>query len=703
MSTFLQALNSRQQQAVYHDEGGALVLAGAGTGKTRVLTGRIFRLLNEQKAAPHEILAVTFTNKAANEMKARLNVAMQGRLPSMMIGTFHGICHRILRQHAVSAGLDKNFQILDAQDQLTFIRRLLREKNISDKDFTPNDVRWQINNWKDAGHRANSVTINHSRQNNFLEMYALYEKKCQQENKVDFSELLLATLELWKKDESIRKHYSERFCHILVDELQDTNQQQFTWLQLLDSKANHYFGVGDDDQSIYAFRGAEPKIMQRFQSQLRAYTLIRLEENYRSVKTILDAANGLIRKNSQRLGKTLRASLGEGEKITVQVMEDEIQEAETVAIMIKGQIHQKIPPQEIAVLYRTNAQARLIERALMAHGVAYRVYGGQRFYDRMEIKHALAYLRLLGSDDYDSFFRVVNFPPRGIGAKAIELLQSDNDLWHAFYHSTHAKVIGFRGLLGDLRQHLTHPSLPEIVRIVIEKSQLLDYYEQHNEKERADNIRELVNAAAQFADNFIPPEETRQDSLLNQFLANVALESGGDDSTEQQTVSLMTVHAAKGLEFSSVHIVGLEEGLFPHENSLDMPQTLEEERRLMYVAITRAKNKLALYYAQRRLLYGKTVFNPSSRFLRELPSDCLHDASCADPHRTAPAKVARPALNADISSNGFRPGDGVNHKRYGDGIVLGRSGAGKDLKIEVMFKKHGKKTFVVALAPLQKI
>ncbi len=706
MNTLLDSLNPPQKKAVYHDNGGALVLAGAGTGKTRVLTGRIYRLLQEQKAAPHQILAVTFTNKAANEMKERLESAMDGRLPSMMIGTFHGICHRILRKHAASIGLDKNFQILDSQDQLTFIRRLLKENNIDSKEFTPNDVRSQINRWKEAGNRVNKVTIDNPRQNNFLEIYAHYETACRQENKVDFSELMLATLELWQQNKPIREHYGQRFRHILVDELQDTNQQQFAWLQLLDTKDNHYFGVGDDDQSIYAFRGAEPMIMQRFQSQFRANSLIRLEANYRSVKPILDAANHLIRKNGNRLGKTLIPSLGDGDKIALQTSFNEIEEAEAVSTIIKGQIYLKTPPQEIAILYRTNAQARLLERSLMGHGIAYKVFGGQRFYDRMEIKNALAYLRLINNDDSDSLLRIINFPTRGIGTKSIDGLQLDNQLWQAFYSSTHPKIMNFRLLLEDIRSHGSNPSLSEIVRLVIEQSGILEHYEHHNERERADNIRELVNAAAQFEANFIADEEDFAEHPLNHFIATTALQSGGEENTQQQTVNLMTVHAAKGLEFSHVHIIGLEDGLFPHENSFNTAQGLEEERRLMYVAITRAKNNLSLYYSQERMQYGKKTFNPASRFLTELPADCLSGSiKKAAPMPDFPKipKHERNPSDKNKSSDGYQRGNLICHKRYGNGVILGRSGAGKDLKIEVAFKKHGKKTFVVALAPIEKV
>lgn len=739
MNQLLQNLNPQQRAAVCYDEGGLLVLAGAGTGKTRVLTSRIIRLLQEKKAAPHNILAVTFTNKAATEMRQRIESALGNRLQSAMIGTFHGISHRLLRYHAVAAGLDKNFQILDSQDQLTFIRRLLKENNINDKETTPQEVRSFINRCKTADKRSGAVVPQHSREEPLLPIYSLYEKKCRAENKVDFAELLLATLELLQKDATLRQHYSERFCHVLVDELQDTNQQQFKWLRQFDNKDNCYFGVGDDDQSIYAFRGAQPRIMQRFQSEFRANHLIRLEANYRSVATILDAANHLIKNNTGRLGKTLKPSINGGDKISVFPLQNETEESNEVATMVRGQIAQNTPPAEIAVLYRTNAQSRLLERAMMNRGIYYKVYGGQRFYDRQEIKHALAYLRLAVSDDVDSLWRVINFPTRGIGTKAMDSLNPAP--FTALQHTANPKIMGFRHLLQGVRERAVQfSSLAQMVRLIIEDSGLLTHYEDNNEQERADNIRELVNAATEFERQNNSEDDEVAEHPLIQFLSTTALDSDSDSDNQKQAVNLMTVHAAKGLEFKKVHIVGLEEELFPHKSSLDDSDAIEEERRLMYVAMTRAKESLAVYYTGQRLQFGKTVYNPVSRFLEELPHSCTNQTEYSEqmdevakptaayrPNVTKAANATKAVGNGagyrpagrgmgggseDISSGGIRSegirlGSQINHRTYGHGIVTGQSGTGKNRQIKIAFldKKVGEKTFMadIVLKNIEKI
>ena len=631
MRSVLEQLNPQQREAVLYNSGGALILAGAGTGKTRVLTSKIIYLLSEQNVPPAEILAVTFTNKAAQEMKNRIGAALTTSPRALLLGTFHSICHRLLRIHAATAGLDKNFQILDASDQKTFIRRLLREREVSEERFPLSDVRGYITQAKEVGFRANAVPVSNAQQEQLAQIYRWYEETCRAENKVDFAELILAVIELFRANDDLRRHYAQRFRYILIDEFQDTSRQQFDWLKLLDSGDNHFFAVGDDDQSIYAFRGAEPYIMQEFQTELRADKVIRLEANYRSMKNILEAANRLISGNKFRFGKTLTTDAGGGELVSIISSPSDILEAKLVAQLAQHAISEGTAAGDMAVLYRTNAQGRLFEREMMEYGVPYRVYGGLRFYDRQEVKHALAYLRLLQTDDRDSLLRVLNMPPRGIGKKTIEDLHAGGNLFAALEESDNKKVMAFRQLLHRLRQQ--QGTLAELVKAVLEESGLLAHYEEKKEQERAENLRELVNAAAQFEENRIqnqPAEETAE-STLSAFLSTAALDAGGEGAADANTggggqaVSLMTVHAAKGLEFERVFIVGMEEGLFPHALSLKStePRDIEEERRLMYVAITRARQQLSLHYAHERMLYGSRSTNPVSRFLSELPPECV--------------------------------------------------------------------------------
>ncbi|MCH9705897.1 MAG: UvrD-helicase domain-containing protein [Proteobacteria bacterium] len=725
MGFSLDTLNARQREAVLYEGGGALVLAGAGTGKTRVLTGKIIHLIDAQQVNAGDILAVTFTNKAAKEMKTRIEEALPFTPRGLLLGTFHSICHRLLRVHADPAGLDKNFQILDSQDQLSFIRRLLRAHDINDEEYPANEVRNYITAAKERGYRAAAVPSYDDRSQAMRQIYRYYEDACGEESKVDFAELMLAVTELWRNNDDLRQHYAKRFRYILVDELQDTNRQQFEWLKMLDSGDNCFFAVGDDDQSIYAFRGAEPAIMQEFQSRLRADKLIRLEENYRSVNNILQAANHLIRGNRNRLGKTLVTNSGDGDLMDIVPAASDQIEAKKVAQMLDYYIKREGGnASDAAILYRTNAQGRLFEKALMEYGVPYRVYGGLRFYDRQEIKNALAYLRLIAMDDRDALLRVLNVPPRGIGQKTIEGLGANDELFTMLRRSTHKSVSAFNLLIEHWRQQ--RGSLADTVRTLLEDSRLLAYYEERKEMERVENLRELVNAAAQFENNYRPDET--DSSALTAFLATAALESGGENADDsQQAVNLMTVHAAKGLEFPRVCIVGLEEGIFPHQQSLDSKggAALEEERRLLYVAITRAQEKLSLHFAGERMLCGRAMQNPSSRFLRELPARCLSDPNwereqvraiartTAQRNRyeswTKKDRVLPMATNRGSNSagKGYHTGDRVRHKRYGIGVVLRQQGSGKDEQIEVAFKKNGRvkgevKSFKTALAPLEK-
>ena len=712
-------------------EGGALVLAGAGTGKTRVLTGRIARLLLHSGARERDILAVTFTNKAAKEMRARVEHFLSRPARALALGTFHGVCHRILRAHAAAAGLDKNFQILDSQDQLSFIRRLLRENNIDHNNFPPGEIRAYISAAKENGWRAGDAanTAQHSRQKQMAHIYVLYEAACKAENKTDFGELMLRCTELLREDRSLREHYAQRFRHILIDEFQDTNRLQFEWLKLLDGGGNEFFAVGDDDQAIYSFRGTRPENMRDFQTQLRAGKLIRLEQNYRSTKEILNAANKLIACNKGRLGKTLSAVCGEGEPVVLQAAENDLGEADDIAERIQHAKENATRADDIAVLYRTNAQSRALEQKMVECGIAYRIYGGTRFFDRAEVKHALAYMRLAASEDKDSILRVINFPPRGVGAKAMEQLSQSANLvgWeNAVAASENKGARKFSQLLAELREAREKLALGDLARAAVEKTGLIAHYDSRKEElERAENLREFVNAAAEFESGNSDGDDGDGDDndVLLQFLANAALESGeADSNVAGEAVNLMTVHAAKGLEFDAVLVAGLEEGLFPHENSLDDPRALEEERRLMYVATTRARKSLSFHFARSRMHYGQRRINPPSRFLDEL--ECFtppqKTKTKAKPRTKKSAeefalaararrKLAESELQAATlrrrtspeQTGGLRPGASVRHDRYGLGVVLGLTGEGNNREVAVAFKSVGKKNFKTSLAKLQ--
>ena len=711
---FLDSLNAQQRLAVCHNNGGALVLAGAGTGKTRVLTSRIAWLITARDCPPHAVLAVTFTNKAAKEMRGRI-AALSPQAGDLMLGTFHGVCHRMLRIHSAAAGWDKNFQILDSSDQQTFLRRLLAANGADSAEFPPADVARFINAAKDRGWRAGNAAAGvspHSREESLCELYAFYESACRRENKMDFAELLLSAIDLLRENKTLRTHYATRFRHILIDEFQDTSPLQYQWLRLLDSGNNDFFAVGDDDQSIYAFRGADPENMRRIQSDLRVREVIRLEQNYRSTGNILSAANALIAGNKNRLGKTLRTDSDDGARLQIVRAISDLDEAAAVARTIREAIENGARADEIAILYRANSQSRLLEQAMVKYGLPYRIYGGTRFFDRMEIKHALAYLRLAITNDRDALLRVINTPPRGIGAKTIETLAGD--MFAALFASSAPKVRAFAALLNKLRALRESESLQKMARAAVQNSGLLDYYESNAQEERAENLREFVNAAAQFEKEFTG--ETEEDAL-SEFLANAALESGESQGENGEAVNLSTVHAAKGLEFAIVHIAGLEDGTFPHSHSLDAvaADAVEEERRLMYVAITRARRELFLHFADRRMVFGQTVVRPPSRFLNELPpatvaGNCTAPAGLSrPPFRSAPKNVAKSPVSAaptqkteiaESPKSPYRRGTIVRHQRHGDGVIINFEGGGKDLTIEVAFKTC-KKKFNADIARLQ--
>src|SRR5512134_2633383 len=646
-SPLLAHLNPEQLTAVTLPAQPALILAGAGSGKTRVLTTRIAWLLATGQVSPGGVLAGTFTNKAAKEMLTRLGAMLPISTRGMWIGTFHGLCNRMLRAHHRDAGLPSTFQILDSADQLGAIKRLLKANSIDDERYPPRNLQLFINSSKEAGLRARDVEVNDDYNRKFVELYGLYDAQCNREGVCDFAELLLRCYELLDRNEILRQHYQDRFRHILVDEFQDTNKLQYACLKMLAGMGrNAIFAVGDDDQSIYAFRGANVGNMSDFEREFRVQNLIKLEQNYRSVGHILNAANALIANNLRRLGKELWTDTGEGEPVRIYEAQTDGYEAAWLVEEVRGLIAEGHLRSEIAVLYRSNAQSRVIEHALFNAGIPYRVYGGLRFFERAEIKHALAYLRLIENPaDDTAFLRVVNFPPRGIGARTLEQL---TDAARAVGQSLYAAVGTMSGkaganlgafvkLIDSLRVETAQLPLSEIVDAVIQRSGLIPHYQNEREgQERIENLNELVNAATAF----VAEEGYTQDAPATQaneadsasqlpsplaaFLSHASLEAGDNQAEAgQDALQLMTVHAAKGLEFHAVFITGLEEGLFPHENSLTEMDGLEEERRLMYVAITRARRRLYVSFAQSRLLHGQTRYGIKSRFLQELPDSAV--------------------------------------------------------------------------------
>src|SRR5690554_2992921 len=638
MSDLLANLNTEQLQAVTLPPQHALILAGAGSGKTRVLTTRIAWLVQTNQVTPTGVLAVTFTNKAAREMLTRLGAMLPINTRGMWIGTFHGLANRLLRAHWRDANLPQLFQILDSADQLAAIKRMLKTLNVDDEKFPPRELQHFINGQKEAGLRAHAVEAWDDYTRRRVELYQEYEAQCQREGVVDFVELLLRSYELLERHEPLRRHYQSRFRHILVDEFQDTNRLQYCWLRQFADEGREgaaaMFCVGDDDQSIYRFRGADVGNMRDFEREFRVANVIRLEQNYRSHGNILDAANAIIRNNANRLGKNLWTEQGEGEPIRVFEGYADVDEARWLVEEVQQLVREGMSRSDIALLYRSNAQSRVLEHQLFSSGIAYRVYGGLRFFERQEIKHALAYLRLIANPDDDtSFSRVVNFPTRGIGARSIEALTDAARTYNGSLYATvpHLSgkagtvLAGFVRLIEDMRRDTAKLTLPELVDHVLDACGLRAHY--RNEKEgqdRLENLDELISAATSFLAEIGAPEEPTDHALLADFLAHASLEAG-DHQAEAGTdaVQLMTVHSAKGLEFDVVFVTGLEEGLFPHENSILEVDGLEEERRLMYVSVTRARQRLYLSFAQSRMLHGQSRYNLKSRFLEEIPEPLL--------------------------------------------------------------------------------
>ena len=723
MSDLLASLNAEQLAAVTLPPQHALILAGAGSGKTRVLTTRMAWLISTGQVSPHGVLAVTFTNKAAKEMLARLSAMLPINTRGMWIGTFHGLCNRLLRVHHREAGLPSTFQILDSADQLSAIKRLLKNLNIDDEKFPPRELAGFINAHKEQGLRAGQAEAYDDYTRRRVELYAEYDAQCQREGVADFAELLLRSYELLLRNEPLRHHYQARFRHILIDEFQDTNRLQYAWLKLLaghdgsapSAQGACLFAVGDDDQSIYAFRGAEVGNMRDLEREFKVANVIRLEQNYRSHGNILDAANALIKNNRGRLGKNLWTEAGAGEPIRVFEGFADLDEARFVVDEVRELARDGMPRQHIAVLYRSNAQSRVLEHQLFTANVPYRVYGGLRFFDRQEVKHALAYLRLIANPDDDTAFsRVVNFPARGIGSRSLEVLQEVAHRANSSLYNAAASLSGKAGtavghfirLIETLRTETTALPLPEVIEHLIEKSGLRQHYLTEKEgRERLENLDELINAAASFVQ-----DEDAQSTLpedggpLAAFLAHASLEAGERQAGEgQDAVQLMTVHAAKGLEFDAVFITGLEQGLFPHENSMSERDGLEEERRLMYVAVTRARQRLYLTHAQTRLLHGQTRYCLPSLFLEELPEKLLRPVGQRLAATSGSIQEQRISSYEVPSAGGFRVGQNVQHAKFGPGVIVAAEGRGNDARVQVNFGASGMKWLALEYAKLTSV
>ena len=714
VSDILSGLNEAQRDAVTAETGNMLVLAGAGSGKTRVLVHRIAWLIRAEGLSPHAVLAVTFTNKAAREMRGRIEHMLQIPTHGMWVGTFHGLAHRLLKTHWQEARLPQNFQILDSDDQLRLVKRVCRELQLDESRWPPKQAQWYINAQKDEGLRAAHIEppLGDLYVKTMLQIYAAYEAACERGGLVDFAELLLRAHELWLQNPDLLAHYQGRFKQVLVDEFQDTNTIQYAWLRVLAGATIPVVAVGDDDQSIYGWRGAKIENIQRFGEDFSGTRVVRLEQNYRSTQTILRAANGVIAHNSGRLGKELWTSGENGEPIQLYAGFNEQDEARFIVEQLESWVNQGNARRSAAILYRSNAQSRVLEEALLRVGMPYRIYGGQRFYERLEIRNAMAYLRLIVSRGDDAAVeRVINTPPRGIGAKTIETLRdaartSEVTLWQAIAICSEQKLLssraltaleGFRVLVDEMDTATDPMTLEELVDQVLKRSGLLDYH--RNEKgekglARVENLEELVAAAR----SFVP--EGEELSPLQQFVDSAALDAGeGQADPHEDSVQLMTLHSAKGLEFPLVFLAGMEENLFPHRMSSEEPGRLEEERRLCYVGITRAMERLILTYAETRRLHGADSYNPASRFVREIPVDLINEVRLQ-------SKISRPVSSSFSSvvpaaDTGLTLGQRVHHKMFGEGVVLNFEGRGSNARVEVNFDGEGTKWLVLQYAKLE--
>ena len=725
VSWILDDLNEPQRQAVTAPSGPLRILAGAGSGKTRVLTRRIAWLLTVENTSPWSILAVTFTNKAAAEMRGRVEKMLDQPIGGLWIGTFHGIAHRLLRQHWQEAGLPRAFQILDSDDQNRLLKRVLRDLNLDEKKWPPAQVAGFINRCKDEIQRpAELPDDGKPAQRQYRQIYTIYQQECARGGLVDFGELLLRAHELWRDHPDLLAHYRERFQHVLVDEFQDTNTIQYQWIRLLTDGRGDVFIVGDDDQCVYGWRGSKVENIQKFADDFPGTRTIRLEQNYRSTHNILKAANALIAHNTARLGKNLWTADGDGEPIQIYNAFDETDEARFVVERIRRWVEQGGQRRDTAILYRSNAQSRVFEETLVAAALPYRIYGGLRFFERAEIKDALAYLRLVAHrDDDPSFERAVNTPPRAIGERTVDLLRAaaraqGSSLWQAALglltsgglsgRAANA-VRGFLNLIEALDCNSRGQPLPERMEHVIAHSGLRAMYEQAKDNKgeiRIENLEELVNASGDFithTDPIVVGVDLDEPDWLNAFLAHAVLESGqAQGAAGEDSVQLMTMHMAKGLEFPLVFLVGLEEGLFPHSRSVAESRQLEEERRLAYVGVTRAQRQLVLCHAERRRWYGHENYPSPSRFVREIPEELTHDVRARTKRRDKSPPPTPPAVAAPTVPAGLRPRQRVRHPQFGDGVVLEVEGVGYHARARVDFPKAGgPRWLVVAYAKLE--
>ena len=737
LSPILNPLNDAQREAVTAPVGPVLVLAGAGSGKTRVLTHRIAWLIQAEGASPHSVMAMTFTNKAAGEMRARIETLLGMPGAALWIGTFHGIAHRLLRLHWREANLPQTFQILDGDDQLRLIKKILKTQNLDDTRWVPRDIQYFINQNKDEGMRPKALKDgNDPTRRQFIKLYQDYEEACQRAGVVDFAELLLRAFELWRDQPELLAHYRRRFQHVLIDEFQDTNTIQYSWMKLLVGSEGAPFAVGDDDQSIYRWRGARVENLQTFRRDFPLAKLVKLEQNYRSTGTILEAANALIANNSGRLGKNLWTSGNKGELIKLYAAFNERDEAEFVLQRIKDWVAGGGLRRDIAILYRSNAQSRVFEEVFLSARIPYKVYGGLRFFERAEIKDALAYLRLVSNrNDDTSFERVVNLPTRGIGAKSIDSLREraraeGSSLWTAALAcisngslgaKAAASLHGFLQLIERLAAETRELALHEVVDQVINASGLLEHHRKEKAERgeaRADNLLELVSAARGFEPEGIEGEQLPP---LEAFLAHAVLESGeGQAEAWEDCIQMMTLHTAKGLEFKMVFLAGLEDGLFPHQRSLNDLDSLEEERRLAYVGTTRAMQHLYLTYAEQRRLHGIDSYGQPSRFIREIPEELLeevrprlqagrrsfggyagHDEYSQEPRVTSRSSMGSQALRAEPVAPGLKLGARVRHAKFGAGVILNIEGQGPHARVQVNFEAAGSKWLMLQYANLE--
>ena len=717
VTPILNKLNSAQEEAVTSDKKHLLVLAGAGSGKTRVLVHRIAWKIQVDGVSPYSILAVTFTNKASREMRERIDQLLGMSLRGMWVGTFHGLAHRLLKAHWRDVNLPENFQILDSDDQLRLVKRVMRAMDLDEQRWPPKQAQWWINGQKDEGLRSAHLQEGGDPYlATMLRIYREYEATCERLGVIDFAELLLRALELWKHNPEVLDHYQQRFQQILVDEFQDTNAVQYAWLRILAGKTSAVTAVGDDDQSIYGWRGAKVENILSYERDFADTHTVKLEQNYRSTSNILNAANAVISKNAGRLGKSLWTDAGEGEAIALYAAFNEHDEARYIADRLQTWVDEGHRREDSAILYRSNAQSRVLEAALLQAEIPYRIYGGQRFYERLEIKNALSYLRMmLNCHDDVAFARIVNVPPRGIGDRTLELIrelsrEQNSSLWTAASTIVAEKRLAARAtnavavfieLINEMSGQLDELPLFEQAESAIQQSGLVEMHKREKGERgqaRVENLEELVNACRNFEaeDNDLP--------VLPQFLDQVALDAGDRQADEDQdAVQLMTLHSAKGLEFPLVFLAGMEENLFPHKMSLDEPGRLEEERRLAYVGITRAMEKLYLTFAESRSIYGNETFNSVSRFVRDIPSDVIEEVRLQN-NIARPTSYAAGAIQSDQGqATGFSLGQQIMHNVYGEGVILNFEGNGPRARVHVSFEEVGTKILILASANLAAI